>query len=259
MLTDNQSDIMNEHTEDHVITILDQDAPLSNQFSVLINNNDDISITKISENSKKLGQSHSNDNIPKQLITTLNVPSKKHMVTDWKRKYNISSNNKNSKTKNLSVIIRDSIIKEIKSWKLLNESKIFAVKFFGGDITKDIESYIQPTIERAPCNAILHCGTNDSKASTDHEQIAENSINLPKSMKTDKNIVIVSELTPRNGQLNKKAKEVNEFLTQECNKRKIGIIKHDNRNARRHCNMSGLHLNWKGRSMLIKRSLVQID
>ena len=52
--------------------------------------------------------------------------------------------------------------------------------------TKDMESYIQPTIERAPSNVILHCGTYDLKTSTDPEQFAENMINLTKSMKTDK-------------------------------------------------------------------------
>ena len=81
--------------------------------------------------------------------------------------------------------------------------------------------------------------TNDIKTSTDPEQIAENIINLAKSMKTDNEDVIISELAPRNDQLNKKAKEVNDVLTLECNKRNICIIKHDNMNVRRHCNMSG--------------------
>ena len=69
------------------------------------------------------------------------------------------------------------------------------VKFFGGATTKDMESYIQPTTERTPSNVILHCGTNDLKTSTDLEQIAENIINLAKSIKTDKNDVLISELT----------------------------------------------------------------
>ena len=58
---------------------------------------------------------------------------------------------------------------------------------FGSATAKYMESYIQPTLERAPNNIILHCGTNDLKASTDN--------------------VIISEVTPRNEQLNKKAKK----------------------------------------------------
>ena len=103
-----------------------------------------------------------------------------------------------------------------------------------------MEPYIQPTTERAPSNVILRRGTNGLKTSTDLEQIAEN-INLAKSMKTDKNNVVISELTPRNDQINKKAKEVNEVLTREYNKRNIDVIKHDNMNAQKHCNVSGLH------------------
>ena len=95
-----------------------------------------------------------------------------------------------------------------------------------------MESYIRPTIERAASNAILH-GTNDLKTSTDLDQISKNIINIAKSMKTDKNNEIISELTPQNDQLNKKAKEVKEALTRECNKINIGVIKHDNMNARR--------------------------
>ena len=38
-------------------------------------------------------------------------------------------------------------------------------------------------------------------------------------MKTDKSNVIISELNPQNDQLNKKAKQVNEVLAQECNKK----------------------------------------
>ena len=52
-----------------------------------------------------------------------------------------------------------------------------------------------------------------------------------------------------------KAKEVNEALTQECKKRNIDVIKLDNMNARRHCNMSGLHLNWGGANILIESIL----
>ena len=65
----------------------------------------------------------------------------------------------------MSVIIKDSVIKGIKGWELSNESEKFVVKFFGGATTLDMESYIQPMIERAPSSAILHCGTNDLKTS----------------------------------------------------------------------------------------------
>ena len=43
------------------------------------------------------------------------------MITDSKRKINISSNNKNAKNKEVLIIIGDSIIKDIKGWELSNE------------------------------------------------------------------------------------------------------------------------------------------
>ena len=122
------------------------------------------------------------------------------MVTNSKRQNNISSNSKNSKNKKVSVIIRDSIIKDIKGWELSNESEKFVVKFFGGATKKDMESCIQRTIEHVPSNVILHCGTNDLKTSS--EQITANIINLAKYMKADKKNVLISKLTPRNDQLN---------------------------------------------------------
>ena len=41
-------------------------------------------------------------------------------------------------------------------------------------------------------------------------------------------------------------KKVNEVLIGEYSKSNINVIKHDNLYARRHWNMSGLHLNSKG-------------
>ena len=91
------------------------------------------------------------------------------MVTNSKRQNNISSNCKNSKNKNVSVIIGDSFIKPMKGWEKSNESEKFGFKFFGGATTKDMELNVQPTIERAPSN-ILYCGRIDVKAFTDPEQ-----------------------------------------------------------------------------------------
>ena len=153
-----------------MINISDQDIVSSSQFSTFTNNNDDISVTNIRENFEKLSLRQSNNNIPKQLITTINVHSKKNMVTNSKRQNNISSNCKNSKNKNVSVIIGDSFIKPMKGWELSNESEKFGFKFFGGATTKDMESNVQPTVERAPSNAILYCGRIDVKAFTDPEQ-----------------------------------------------------------------------------------------
>ena len=125
-----------------MITVPDQDTTSSNQFSAFPNNNDDISFINIRENSEKLSLSQSNDNIPKQLITTLNEHNKKNVVTSSNRQNNISSNRNNSKNKNVSVIIGDSIIKDIKDLEISNELEKYVGEFFGGATTKNMDSYI---------------------------------------------------------------------------------------------------------------------
>ena len=141
-------DLTKKHAEDHVITIPEQDTASSNQLSAITNNNNDISLTKVRENSEKLSL--------RQLIIKLNAHSKKNMVADSKRKVNISSNSKNAKSKNVLVIIGDSIIKDIKGRELSNESEKFVVKFFGSAVAKDMDSHIQLKIGQALSNAILH-------------------------------------------------------------------------------------------------------
>ena len=54
---------------------------------------------------------------------------------------------------------------------------------------------------------------------------------------------IVSSLVPRNDKLRKKSQDVNYILQQECNRRNIGYINHDNINVNRYLNGSKLHLN----------------
>ena len=45
----------------------------------------------------------------------------------------------------------------------------------------------------------------------------------------------------------------------ECNKRNIGVIKHDNMNVGRHSNISGLHLNWKGINIFIENIVFYVN
>ena len=94
-----------------MINIHDQDTASSNKFPAFTNNNDDNFLSKIHENSEKVSLRQSNNNILRQLIINLNAHSKTNMVTDSKRKINISSNSKNAKNKNMLVIIKSSIIK----------------------------------------------------------------------------------------------------------------------------------------------------
>ena len=55
------------------------------------------------------------------------------------------------------------MIKDIKGWKMSRSTRIVVVKHFNGAKTKDMKSYVIPTVEQKPDNIILHAGTNDLK------------------------------------------------------------------------------------------------
>ena len=75
---------------------------------------------------------------------------------------------RNSAKKKLpvTVILGDSIVKEVKGWELSDEKNKVVTKQFSGATTDDMKSYIQPTISNDPECIVLHCGTNNLKQNT---------------------------------------------------------------------------------------------
>ena len=63
---------------------------------------------------------------------------------------------------------------------------------------------------------ILRCGTNDLNSDRTSSQIAREIIDLAISLKSDKNEISISLLTPRRDKLNNKASEVNNRLINMC-------------------------------------------
>ena len=56
-----------------------------------------------------------------------------------------------------------SMVKDIKGWKISSRTRKVVVKDFSCAKTKDMKSYVIPTVEQKPDNIILHTGTNDLK------------------------------------------------------------------------------------------------
>ena len=71
----------------------------------------------------------------------------------------------------VTAILVDSMVKDIKGWKMSNCTWKVAVKHLSGAKTKDMKSYVIPTIEQKPDNIILHTGTNDLKTVDTPEEI----------------------------------------------------------------------------------------
>ena len=60
----------------------------------------------------------------------------------------------------LTVILYDSLFKDVKRWELLDKNNKVAAKHFSGATTHDMNSYIQLNISNNQVYISLHCGTN---------------------------------------------------------------------------------------------------
>ena len=73
----------------------------------------------------------------------------------------------------VTVILRDSIVKNVKGWKLSDGKNKVVVKHFSGAKTKDMKFYIIPTFEQNPVTIIIHSGTINLKSDRSPEEIQE--------------------------------------------------------------------------------------
>ena len=94
---------------------------------------------------------------------------------------------------------------------------------------------------------MLHYATNDLNSGRTFSQITREIVNLALSLKSEKNKISISLLTPRSNKLNKKVNEVNIRLMNMCFDRNIAYIDHSTSIQQNHINESKVHLNryWK--------------
>lgn len=163
----------------------------------------------------------------------------------------VESNKKRNGNKRSITIIGDSVIKDIKSYKmrktLFTQDKIY-IKSFPGATTEDMKDYIKPTLKYKPNMVILHMGTNSLRSNKTAEEIATDITNLAIEAKTDDNEVIISSIVPRTDdmKLNEKRQKVNDFLKIKSPVVNISYLENDNIKLNYHLNGSGVHLNFKG-------------
>ena len=95
--------------------------------------------------------------------------------------------------------------------------------------------------DTSPDDLILHHGTNNLKSDDNSEKTASDIVDLGLSLDNEKTIVYISSLIIRNVKLDKKRKEVNDFIKQQCLTNHLCFIDNENINLRM-LNKSGLHL-----------------
>lgn len=160
------------------------------------------------------------------------------------------NNNKRSVT-----IIGDSIVKDVKSYKmrnaLPNKENVY-VKSFPGATVECMKSYIKPSLKFNPNVIIINTGTNDLRSNKLPDQIADDIINLALSVKSDHTEIAISGIVPRNDALYIKGHAVNNYLKQKLPQHNIAYINNDNINPKMHLNNSRLHLNSNGTTLLAR-------
>lgn len=160
--------------------------------------------------------------------------------------------------KDITVIIGDSMLKDVKGWQLsksAKESEMIIVKPFPGATSSDMTNYIIPTVQRKPNRIILHVGTNDLKSKKSSKEIAESIVKHAMFVSEHEITVIISGIIKRGDILKEKVGEVNKLLLELCQLHNIIFIDNENIDPQKHLNGSRLHLNRKGTSLLCKNFL----
>ena len=86
---------------------------------------------------------------------------------------------------------------------------------------------MKPSLKFKPDLWILHTATNDVRSGAKPGEIADKTIQLAVSLKTDENEVAVSAIVERGGHFNDKGMEVNGILKLKAIENNVEFIDHD--------------------------------
>ena len=146
--------------------------------------------------------------------------SNQHYTKDKSSNLNdtVTSQNKGGTNREKTLIVGDSIAKNIERWRLNKRIKSsVAVKSIPGATTKGMKHHRKVCLgDNSPDSIILHVGTNNLKNKESVEDIANNIMDVAKFIRNEKIHVFVSGLTVRNDRLNDKGKNVNSLIKRRC-------------------------------------------
>ena len=231
------------------------DITSPNRFSQLQNDPDDLSISCSNETNTNLNETV--DNITKNLQVGHRKSKSKF---ESSKTSNIKKNRARGQKKPVTVILGDSMVRDMKGWELSNKNHHVVVKTFRGVNTSKMKWHVKPTIEENPENVILVCGTNNLTESSDPNTVANEIFELGMTIVNESNSnLVISSIIHRKNEFRSKIKEINGLLKDKCNQRNIGFLSHDNINPINHSNRGGLHLNKTGNSLLFENFINIID
>ena len=116
-----------------------------------------------------------------------------------------------------------------------------------------MKDYVKSCIrEKNQDYVIFHVGKNELNSELAPERIAKSIIDVAKNTQSNRRVVSISDIAPRNDNFNIKATKVNKELSKMCDKEKFFFLSHSNINPKFHLNKSKLHLNRNGNEKLGK-------
>ena len=229
-----------------------------------IHSNNDVKINQSEENNTKLTQSI--ETVEREITSTepLNIiindsdtrsrKSNQHYIGDESSNLSetITSQNKGGTNRKKTLIVGDSIIKNIEGWRLNKRMKSsVGVKSITGATTKGMNHHIKVCLKDSSADSIiLHVGTNNLKNKESVEDIANDITDNAIFIRNEESNVFVSGLTVRNDRLNGKGKSVNSLLKRRCDEEKICFVDNTNINVGM-LNNSGLHLSERRTTCLV--------
>ena len=171
-----------------------------------------------------------------------------------------ASSSDNSTNNFTTVLVGDSIIKQIQGWKLGKKvGHRVVVKSFAGATTGDMKHYLKPTLEKNPQQILLHVGTNDLRDQNPNV-VVDNVVELARKIESETSArIILSELVTRSDNVSSDSvKTVNKKLKKFCNQNNWKLVQHQNITIN-DLNQSGLHLNNRGNNILFNNFVNCLD
>ena len=164
----------------------------------------------------------------------------------------VTLQNKGGTSRKKTLILGDSIVKNIEVWRLNKRMKSsVAVKSIPGATTKGMKRHMKGCLEdNSPDSIILHVGTRNLKNKESVEDIDNDIMDVEISIRNEKTNVFASGLTVRIDRLNNKGKNVKSLLKRKCDEEKASFDGNTNINVGK-LNSRVLHLHKRGTKRLL--------
>ena len=147
-------------------------------------------------------------------------------------------------------IIGDSIIKKVNEY---HHKFLVTVRPFTTAKTTDMYDHLKPSLQDFnPGLFIIHVGTNNLPLNKTSNEIVEEILNFAESVAKSSSNIIISNIITREDDYKNKAHEVNKILKEMCGTERIPLIRNNNISSKRHLNMSRIHLNDTGISVIVR-------